>query len=675
MSRLSIAFKALSEIGPIQIGQFALYKLALRTGWLRRLTRFPSKTGMSFRAGSIKPVLSLPDPMQLQAVILTDNLSFLWDEAAEILAGRVRLFGSEPVELQLRIPGLLAHWTEYETGRKISGVEDIKFVWEPGRFGWAYTLGRAYWLGRDDRYALAFWSFTEAFLEANPPYLGPHWSSAQEVALRLLALVFAAQIFLESKHSTPERMARLAMAIANHAARIPPSLVYARAQNNNHLLSEAAGLYTAGICLPDHPEAQRWRTLGWKWFNRGLQSQIDEDGSYMQHSTNYHRLMLQLGLWMDSLSGIQGQGLPEASLEKLAKATRWLFRLLDHPSGRVPNLGPNDGAYILPLTVQPFDDFRPVLQAAGHAFLGERLLECGPWDEMSCWLPGGPAKTVATQKQALGESPLRLELPAGDSWAYLRTARFTSRPGHADQLHFDLWWRGLNLAQDAGTYLYNGQPPWENALARTPIHNTVILDGREQMTWAGRFLWLDWNQATLLGAEKTPEGRWISLTGSHDGYQDRGYGHSGCVYLRSVTADRYGWLIEDQMLPANQSNAVVQPPHTVRLHWLLPDWPWELDDTTTDDRLALRIKSPYGWIKLVVGVISDQTEESSQPLPLQLDLVRAGESLFGRQIPDPTWGWVSPTYGVKLPTLSASYLVICTLPIRLESRWILPAES
>ena len=54
-----------------------------------------------------------------------------------------------------------------------------------------------------------------------------------------------------------------------------------------------------------------------------------------------------------------------------------------------------------------------------------------------------------------------------------------------DQLHFDLWWHGINVAQDAGTYLYNGEPPWDNPLVSTRVHNTITIDGRDQMTRGG----------------------------------------------------------------------------------------------------------------------------------------------------------------------------------------------
>ena len=69
---------------------------------------------------------------------------------------------------------------------------DLKFIWEPARFGWAFSLGRAYHLTRREKYAEAFWKYFERFDSGNPPYLGPHWMNGQEVAIRLMALVWSA---------------------------------------------------------------------------------------------------------------------------------------------------------------------------------------------------------------------------------------------------------------------------------------------------------------------------------------------------------------------------------------------------------------------------------------------------------------------------------------------------
>ena len=125
-------------------------------------------------------------------------------------------------------------------------------------------------------------------------------------------------------------MERLSRSIARHADRIPQTLVYARAQNNNHLVVEAVALYTAGALL----HRSRLQNLGWKWLNRALQGQIGSFGEYIQHSTNYHRLMLQAVLWADAVRRALGENWPPATREALTRASHWLFSMLDPDSGR-----------------------------------------------------------------------------------------------------------------------------------------------------------------------------------------------------------------------------------------------------------------------------------------------------------------------------------------------------
>jgi hypothetical protein len=251
-----------------------------------------------------------------------------------------------------------------------------------------------------------------------------------------------------------------------------------------------------------------------------------------------------------------------------------------------------------------------------------------------------------------------LRSPASDSWAYLRAARFAGRPGHADQLHLDLWWRGVNVARDPGTYRYNGPPPWDNALAGTAHHNTVTLDGRDQMTRAGRFLWLGWAQAEVIDQELDDEGRLTGLSARHDGYQA-----SGALHLRRVTAWPDGsWTIKDEVSPAGR------PANRTReacLHWLLPDWPWDLEEAGGEVRLVLTPSG--GTVTLSVRSEPDGAEQQAQ-------LVRAGVPVAGEGTSDPTRGWYSPTYDRLEPALSLSVTVTAPLPIRLHTRWTFSGE-
>ena len=592
-SRLSLAWLAFRELGFRQMLYYARYQFGIRTGHYRRqLTHAEKSINLPGPALHFQPGLNLPDRETVVNSLSPAEVVRCLAEADEILNGQVRLFGGDPVELQLAPTGPLPDWTDYELGKATgmgaidpadpeSTSNDIKLTWEPARFGWAYILGRAYRLSGDERYPAGLWQLTETFLRANPTYQGPNWISAQEAALRILAFAFSGQVFSGSVHTTPERSKLLAQAIAAHALRIPPTLVYARAQNNNHLLSEAVGLYTAGVVLPQHPGAAEWRKLGWRWFNHGVQTQIDPDGAYSQHSTNYQRLMLQLALWMNALARNQGQSLPERTLDRLASATRWLLSLVDSASGRLPNLGPNDGALIQPLSACPFWDYRPVLQAASRAFLGQPAFPPGAWDESSHWLGQTQSKGDLFQptNAVTDGTPHILRSPDKRSWAYLRIARFHSRPGHADQLHLDLWWRGLNVAQDAGTYRYNAPPPWDNALAHSAIHNTITINSQQQMQRAGRFLFLRWAQAyqTSSASGENDIARRDStsvqrLYAWHDGYRQFGIHHQRCV----TVTNQSDWFVEDSLLPVGRKPLPAAQAFLVRLNWLLPDWPWEL---------------------------------------------------------------------------------------------------
>ena len=350
MNAIIKATKIIRDLGLPKLLQFAAYQMGLRSGAIHRAT--PHQRSDYADPPSLPPYMAFPKitPSELQEILL---------EADEIRHGKVRLFGGPPIPLELDAGASDQHWTMLVRQKTET---DIKLIWEPGRFGWGITLARAYAFNGNPAYAQDFWEKCHYFLEEHPPNLGRQWESAQEVAIRLLALIFCDRVFANTPVTDKKDRQRLWQAIAEHAQRIPPTLAYARAQNNNHLLSEAAGLFAAGCYLTDHSRAKEWQQTGWRWLNWGFQNQISPSGTYIQHSVNYHRLMLQIALFIDHLRRESGWApWPPMTLEKLGAATRWLWALTDPITGRTPNLGANDSAYILPLTCLPQEDYRPVV--------------------------------------------------------------------------------------------------------------------------------------------------------------------------------------------------------------------------------------------------------------------------------------------------------------------------
>ena len=639
--------KALFALGPQKMVLFAAYQAGLRTGFFRWQTPASAAPSTITRADLQLP--NLPINRAEERALLGEQAETLFSQAGEVCAGKYRPFGSDPVPLNLVPETPPAHWTAYERGQVAAGANpDIKFTWEPGRFGWAILLARAYLASGSDTYAQYFWRLTDQFLRANPANLGPQWMSGQEVAIRLIALVLCGSVFQQAPSTTPAALDRLAQAVVEHARRIPPTLVYARAQNNNHLVSEAAGLFTAGMVFPHLPEAARWRRLGWKWLNRALQDQIAPDGTYMQHSTNYHRLVLQVALWCDFLVRATALTWPSATLQRLGKAATWLTALVDTQSGGVPNLGANDGALVFSLGEDGFGDFRPTAQAAALAFLGHPVYPGGPWNELSHWL--GVAKQPPPEMPAAPTGSM-LVVHGEKSWASLRCATLTDRPSHADQLHVDLWWQGENIARDPGTFQYNAPPPWDNGLVITAVHNTITVDDRDQMTLSGRFLWLDWAQGQILHQTRDAEDRLQSVTACHSGYRSTGIDHRRTLKIPGPQR----WLVEDQLIPI-ENHRLATLPHRFTLQWLLPDWPYEIDDA------QIILKPSLSIIRLAVEASSEYS----------VQLVRAGQVVHGGGEAHPVMGWYSPTYGIKEPALSFRVTVNGMAPVHFFSTWELP---
>ncbi|MBN2085574.1 MAG: alginate lyase family protein [Anaerolineales bacterium] len=560
------------------------------------------------------------------------------------------------------------HWTEID--ENASG--EVKGVWELSRFAVAFRLVRCYALTGDERAPELFWQLVESWMAANPLNCGPQWVSAQEVALRAMAWVFALRGFAGSPATSAERAGRLIGALDAHARRIEATTAYARAQNNNHLISEAAGLFTIGVMFPGLPRAGKWRDQGIRLLAEST-AQFYPDGGYIQHSHNYHRLALQLYIWVMRLAELNGLFFPEGMRWGVNRSFDLLRTQTDRQTGRLPNFGHNDGALFLPLNTCACEDYRPLLQMLSLVIERKKIFRDGPWDEDTVWLFGPRSIGGTNRKHPRGVkfeprpffAPCAgLYILGGDeSQAVIRCVQFRSRPAHADQLHVDLWWRGENIAIDAGSYLYSGEPPWRNSLSHAGVHNNVTVDGQDQMRRSGRFLWTHAAQ----GVVGTPDvGAW---SGSHDGYRRLGVLHNRLV----ERADEDVWIVTDELAGKGS--------HSVRLQWLIADYPWEwgfLEENPVLEKL-IGEKTALWKEKSIAGLIL-HTPAGGISLRIwssrnaKWNLYRAGKKVYGedgagKTVAPEIRGWRSLRYASKSPALSLAGIAEGELPIRFVSVW------
>lgn len=242
---------------------------------------------------------------------------------------------------------------------------------------------------------------------------------------------------------------------------------------------------------------------------------------------------------------------------------------------------------------------------------------------------------------------------------FLRCAKFRSRPGHADQLHLDVWYCGVNVARDAGTYRYTAPPPWDNSLAETFYHNTLSVQKTSQMQKAGRFLWLNWAQAYLRYHIIDPIDHRIEIQTEHNGYRRIG-----------VKVERKVDLVEERLLivedrihsTKNRRDDFEHPVH-VQLHWLLADSPWQVGELENGWMILLDSKAGNIPIKIT----------SPGSISTDLSIVRGGEMVYGTPRHASVYGWYSPTYNYKEPALSVILEGLSSTPFSFVTIWEFPA--
>ncbi|MAU09163.1 MAG: hypothetical protein CL607_05025 [Anaerolineaceae bacterium] len=500
------------------------------------------------------------------------------------------------------------------------GGQDIKYVWELSRFDFVPALVRAYARTHNALYAEAFWSLVLDWIERNPPQHGPNWKCGQETSIRLMMWSFGLYAFKDTAATTAERVSRLVQAVAAEAERVAQYIGFARSTRGNHSITEAVGLWTVGLLYPELAQAEHWRQIGYEVLLKESAYQLVPDGTCSMHSLNYQRMSLQAVLWALRLGEVNHNRLPQWLYGRVANAIDFISQVMVPESGMTPNHGSNDGSHILQLTACDYSDFRPLVQLGHYLCHGRRLLDAGPWDEALLWF-GYHAEDVPIgliqQNSSFNEGGYYTQ-HGETSWAFIHAPVYSERPQHSDQLHVDLWWRGQNIAIDAGTYRYNAPDPWNNALATTAVHNTVMVDGLEHMTRASRFTWMDWAQCEDIYREADASGQWSLWQGAHTGYHLL---ENAVDHQRSVLrlADN-SWVIIDRML--------VSAAHDYRLHWLLNDFPYAING----QQITLEtVKGPYA---LHLGA-SHITE---------LDVVRADSASVR--------GWQSRYYGQKTPAVS-----------------------
>ncbi len=458
------------------------------------------------------------------------------------------------------------HWLEIEElGDKFG---DVKYIWEASRFPQVYYFARAYLITGDSKYVEGFWRQLENWLENNPPELGVNWKCGQEITFRTFAWIFGLYVFKENDVANPERIIKLLKAVYYNIRHVEKNFEFAlKAVKNNHAISEAAGMFVTGTLFPFLKHAQKWQKKGKKHLvEQGLR-QIYEDGSYMQYSFNYHRLVFQIYSFVLCLADRNNISFSRDLKDRLLKAVNFLYQFQDEKSGRVPNYGNNDGSLIFLLSSADYLDYRPQLNSLHYLLTDNKLYNNSSiFNEELVWFCGSDALNAALSEKRRVNSAFPeggyYSLQNEQSHLLFRCGTFRDRPSQADMLHLDLWWKDHNILADPGSFSYN---PAEEKIVdyfqSTVNHNTISVNGREQMNKGPRFLWLDWTEAEL--TDFAEEESYNYLQGQH-------YGFDELIHRRGIFNHKDLYLVIDEILkdPEGDQSSYSENSLDITQNWL-----------------------------------------------------------------------------------------------------------
>lgn len=480
-----------------------------------------------------------------------DRNSQLQEEALKILDGTLKFFSAQEYHLGKDYDWLTnpdtgfkynntTHWLYINDYSKQAG--DIKYVWEKSRFTYLNTVIRYDYHFDTDQSEFVF-SEIESWIKANPVNQGPNYKCSQETSLRVFNWLFALHYYKNSAALTEARFQSIMHAIYWQAKHIHNNINFSRiAVRNNHAITETLGMYLIGLLMPYFPEAKQWKTKGKQFLEQEIAYQVYEDGTFLQFSSNYHRVVIQLLTWAIQLNKLNDTPFSDIFYQRAKASVHFLTTCMQSENGQLPNYGANDGALFFKFSNQHYRDYRPQLEA-----LSLLLNLNWPYEtfEDKNWY--GINNTAIRQQQT--KQQLNQFKKGGyyiineaDTLSFIRCGKHKDRPSQADNLHLDIWVDGENILRDAGSYKYNTSEEEIRYFFGTSSHNTVMLNGFDQMLKGSRFIWFNWSQAIAATLNETADA--FEFDGTIKAFE---YIEKGITHHRTVRKfkNQLKWEIED----------------------------------------------------------------------------------------------------------------------------------
>lgn len=573
------------------------------------------------------------DPKLFNSPITFNDYDDLISKANNLCENRFDIFALK----QYQITGEINYHKDYKSGnsapndvfgksidyRDSDKIGDIKYIWELNRHLFLVPLALAYKFTQQAKYKEKFEDLLLQWLTQNPFMMGVNWTSSLELGIRLINWTICWHILGDDLSS--ELKTKWLESVYRHCWFINRNLS-AFSSANNHLIGEVAGLFIGSVAMPQFKVSRKWAEKSLNILIRETQKQNHPDGVNKEQAISYQQFVLDFLI----LAGLAGENnnikFPSKYWFQVENMLVYLASIED-VYGNLPHIGDEDDGYVVDIMQKEIGAYRSLLNTGAYLFKREEFLKNSEhMDNKSLLLLN--IGNISREEIKLVRNQLPDSFKAGGyyilgadfdtpreqklvfdcgSLGYLSIAAH----GHADALAIYFSAGGFPIFIDPGTYAYHADKKWRKYFRSTGAHNTVRIDGKDQSTMSGNFMWSSKAENKLVEYTSL-----VKVKGSQDGYKSL---KDSVIHEREVNylKDKMVWEVEDHIICKGK--------HSIELFFHIhPDCRVESNES------ELKIYFNKGYCIF----------EKDETVELQ---IYKGEE----EIPI---GWYSPAYDLKVPT-------------------------
>lgn len=383
---------------------------------------------------------------------------------------------------------------------------DVKVPWELARMQHLPQLAWGYALEADETYLLEFRNQILDFISQNPPRYGVNWVCTMDVGIRIANWLLSYDIFIANGAKFDEEFeAVFIRSVYEHGKHIFTHLEWDPHLRSNHYLANIAGLLFVSAYLQTDPEVLTWLNFSISELQKEVLLQFHPDGSNFEASTSYHRLSTEMVVYATALALQVGADFSETYLKRVEKMADFI-RDITKPDGEIVQFGDNDsGRFIRAFPEENGLDHRYLIQPIRNLKNLTQVL-------------GDQLETANESISPIMKYPdFGLYIQRNKTWYLALRAGSIGQKGngghaHNDQLSFELAINGTSFIVDPGTYVYTPLPESRRHFRSTQMHNTLVVNEKEQMVDEGLFKMSDRARGKILQFKEQ------AITGEHRGF-------------------------------------------------------------------------------------------------------------------------------------------------------------